>query len=189
MNHDRIAPTYNTHHGREPETVTVHILRIATEERDFAFFMRFLMSLAYIHIRVSGDMLLRLCTRFPLRGCSRMAARALSGYLVNHSRLFITTRFDIISSRRIRIASDSLGSDNSLLVAGRCCLSIPCITQLVFITFYLTRINLNNRKTPRKSRFLKIVLILNNKIIQSNSLYSMSYKQQFRSIIYRANIQ
>ena len=60
-----------------------------------------LMSSAYIHIHVSGDMLLRLCTRHLLRGV-RMAARALSGYRVIRSFLRITSNSNFFGFTRFR---------------------------------------------------------------------------------------
>ena len=85
-----------------------------------------LMSSAYIHIRVSGDMLLRLCTRCLLRG-ARMAARALSGYRVIRSFLHTTSISNFFEFTRFRL--------NTRVVCC-CCMSEPCITAIVFIIFY-----------------------------------------------------
>ena len=65
-------------------------------------FVRRLMSSAYIHIRVSGDMLLRLCTGRLFRGV-RMAARALSGYRVICSFLHITSSSNFFEFTRFRL--------------------------------------------------------------------------------------
>lgn len=101
-------------------------------------FMQHLMSLAYIHIRVSGDMLLRLYTRFPLRGGSRMAARALSGHLwstvsrisLRDSMLSLLVEFEFL---RIHSVPTTTYTN-----AGCCYLSIPCITRQIFNTSDLT---------------------------------------------------